>query len=128
MPTSSNVNKNRLNVVPKLAGLGGSMTQSSSQQQQLSQSSNNDSSDEWAAIQLLSLRPTLSSRPASQMQQHNLQPFQYQPRNTQQPTRSQRQSRGELNEILILPRPNDSLFLGRCQQIAENIRGESDEY
>ncbi|KAL7040411.1 hypothetical protein ACKWTF_000377 [Chironomus riparius] len=126
MPTPTNVNKNRMNVIPKLAGLVGQTVQ---QQQQLSQSSNNDSSDEWAAIQLLSLRPPIPSRPVSQMQ-HNLQPIQYQVRNTQpqQASRSQRQSRGELNEILILPRPNDSLFLGRCQQIAENIRGESDEY
>lgn len=114
-----------MNVIPKLAGLVGN-TQLSPKQQQSSQSSNNDSSDEWAAIQLLSLRPPLQSRPASQ--QHNLQPFQYQPpRNTQQ-QRTQRQSRGELNEILILQRPNDPIFLGRCQQIAENIRGESDEY
>lgn len=123
MPTSTSVNKNRMNVIPKLAGLVGNTL--SPKQQQSSQSSNNDS-EEWAAIQLLSLRPA-QSRPVSQMQQHNLQPFQYQPRSTQQ-QRPQRQSRGELNEILILQRPSDPIFLGRCQQIAENIRGESDEY
>lgn len=77
------------------------------------------------AIQLLSLKAP--SRPPSQhcqsmycsQQQH----FRSQPQRQRQPRG------GEINEILVLPRPNDSLYLGRYQQIVENIRGEScDEY
>ncbi|KAG5674746.1 hypothetical protein PVAND_004697 [Polypedilum vanderplanki] len=131
MPT--NVSKTRLNN-KSLAGL---VTQQQQQQQQTQfhQSTNsNDTNDgannEWIAIQLLSFRPSLPSRSPSQMQHCSqmTQPFQYlAPRNTQQqsqqPTRQQRQT-----QELILPR-NDSLFtMGRCQQIAENIRGETDEY
>lgn len=149
MPTNSVSSKSRLNVAPNkaLAGLVSQQHQQQQQQPQVqiqqnlsSNSDTNDNSNEWIAIQLLSLRPSIPSRPPSQVQQHGPQisPFQYSTttavasasaRNTQpqQQTTRQRQSRGELNEILILPR-NDSLFLGRCQQIAENIRGESDEY
>jgi hypothetical protein len=134
MPT--NVSKTRLNKPLNTAGL---VTQQQQQQQQIqsqqNQSTNsdmNDGSNEWIAIQLLSFRPSVS-RPSSQIQycsQPPPPPTQFlTPRNTQsqQQTRQRQSSRGELNEILILPR-NDSLFLGRCQQIAENIRGESDEH
>lgn len=130
MPT--NVSKTRLNVIPKtLAGLV--QTQ---QTQAAAHSSYNDppqpSDGVNEAIHLLSFRPVASSRPPSQQQQ---QPnFQYTTSarsNSQAPTsqtrQQQRQSRGELNEILILPRTSDPpLFLG-FQQIAE-ARGENDEY
>lgn len=82
------------------------------------------------AIQLLSLRPPLM-RPVTQ--QHCLQPpsFTSQYRSASQTQRSQRQSRvgdiGESTSGLLLQRPNDSGYFGRCQQIAENVRGESDE-
>lgn len=145
MPT--NVSKTRLNVIPKttLAGLVSQQSQQQTQiqQQQQNQSTNldpssNDGGNEWIAIQLLSFRPPLPSRPPSQVQhcttQIPSQNYQYSTataRNTQPPQQQQQtrqRPRGDLNEILILPRPNDPIFLGRCQQIAENIRGESDEY
>lgn len=141
MPT--NVSKTRINVIPKtLAGLVYSQQQQQLQQQQQQQQLtahdplNSDGINE--AIQLLSFRPIVPSRPPSQQQQPpptqaqqsstSSSSFQYAPppstRNL--PTR-QRQSRGELNEILILPRTSDPpLFLG-FQQIAE-ARGENDEY
>lgn len=77
------------------------------------------------AIQLLSYRPApqlITSRPSSSVTQHVQHYFR-----PQQQRQQQRSSRGELNEILILPRTSDPLYLGRYQ-IAENIRGESDEY
>lgn len=138
MPT--NVSKTRL--IPKsLAGLV------QQQQQQLQAAhlppppqpdpSTSDGINE--AIQLLSFRPTVLSRPPSQQtqppptQQSSSSSFQYAPpsRNsstTQTQTR-QRQSRGELNEILILPRTSGDAPLGFLgfQQIAE-ARGENDEY
>jgi hypothetical protein len=106
------------------------------QSTQLSQSSIGDPSTVSCsdgiseAIQLLSLttRTTTQSRPPSQ---HCLQPpppFTSQYRTSRETQRTQRQPRGELNEILLLQRtPNDSGYFGRCQQIAENVRGESDE-
>lgn len=131
MPT--NVSKTRLNVIPKtLAGLVYSQQQSqtTAHPPQIDPS-NSDGINE--AIQLLSFRPIIPSRPPSQQQQPpNSQvqqsSFQYAPsRNPQTSQTRQRQSRGELNEILILPRTSDPpLFLG-FQQIAE-ARGENDEY
>lgn len=80
------------------------------------------------AIQLLSFR-TSPSRPSSQhCQQQSTYSTQSSYFRNQPQTQRQRQSRGELNEILVLPRTNESLYLGRYQQIVENIRGESDEY
>jgi hypothetical protein len=132
MPT--NVSKTRLNNKSLAAGLVAQQQPPPPPPLQLqpNQSTNSDTNDgtnEWVAIQLLSFRPPVPSRPPSQHCSQISQPFQYSSRNapqqSQQPTR-QRQSRGELNEILILPTRNDSLFLGRCQQIAETR--ESDEY
>jgi hypothetical protein len=128
MPT--NVSKTRLNVIPKtLAGLV------QPQQTQTAHSSTHQNDPQPSdgvneAIQLLSFRPIAPSRPPSQQQQSS---FQYAPPptsrnvvNPQAPPQTQtrqRQSRGELNEILILPRTSDppSFF-----SIAE--RGENDEY
>lgn len=133
MPT--NVSKTRLNVIPKtLAGLVYSQQQTTAHTPQ-TDPSNSDGINE--AIQLLSFRPIVPSRPPSQQQQPQVSNsqvqqsnFQYAPppsRNPQTSQTRQRQSRGELNEILILPRTSDPpLFLG-FQQIAE-ARGENDEY
>ena len=76
------------------------------------------------AIQLLSFRPPVY------LQRPPQQPFgQQQPhfRTQQQARPRQQQSRGELTENILL---RDSLtnWPQRYQQIAENIRGESDEY
>lgn len=133
MPT--NVSKTRLNVIPNtLAGL----VYSPQQQQQAPQTPQIDPATSDGlneAIQLLSFRPNVPSRPPSQQQQQQQSTsFQYVPppsRNpssqTSQAQTRQRQSRGELNEILILPRTSDQpMFLG-FQQIAE-ARGENDEY
>lgn len=124
MPT--NVSKTQSRFIPmmnKLAGLVNQPSQSSIADQ------STISDGVFEAITLLSFRAA-PSRPPSQ---HCIQPanFQAQPsqqqhfRNQSQSQR-QRQSRGELNEIVI-PRANDP-YLGRYQQILENIRGESDEY
>lgn len=110
MPT--NVSKTRF--IPLKQVVGGQQSQSTIPEQ------NPDGVLE--AIQLLSFRPA-PSRPPSQ-HQFTPQHFRNQPPPTQ---RQQRQSRGEINEILVLPR-SDPVYLGRYQQIAENIRGESDEY
>lgn len=81
------------------------------------------------AIQLLSFRPPIMRPPS---QQHCLQPptFSSQYRSQSQTQRSQRPPRSEIADPgsgLILQRPNDTGYFGRCQQIAENVRGESDE-
>lgn len=121
MPT--NVSKTQSRFIPmmnKLAGLVNQPSQSSIPDQ----STISDGVIE--AITLLSFRAA-PSRPPSQ---HCTQPanFQAQPQHfrNQSQSQRQRQSRGELNEVL--PRANDPLYLGRYQQILENIRGESDEY
>lgn len=126
MPT--NVSKTRLNVIPKtLAGLV-PPPQAHSNAHHQSQNDTPASDGVNEAIHLLSFRPVVPSRPPSQQQQQSS--FQYargnvNPQAAQTQTR-QRQSRSELNEILILPRTSDPpLFLG-FQQIAE--RGENDEY
>lgn len=135
MPT--NVSKTRLNVIPKtLAGLVYSQQQQSHITAPPLQTDPSNSDGINEAIQLLSFRPIIPSRPPSQLQQPPINPqvqqssFQYAPpplRNPQTTQTRQRQSRGELNEILILPRTSDPpLFLG-FQQIAE-ARGENDEY
>lgn len=103
--------------------------QSSSQPSQSSIADPSMSSDGITeAIQLLSMRPPIM-RPTAQ--QHCLQPpsFSSQYRNPSQTQRSQRQTRemGDPTTGLLLQRPNDSGYFGRCQQIAENVRGESDE-
>lgn len=124
MPTNVRQTRSIPTIMKPQAGL---------QSSQLSQSSIGDHSLTCSdgiseAIQLLSLttRPS-QSRPPSQ---HCLQPppFTSQYRTPNQSQRTQRQPRGELNEILLLQRPgSDSGYFGRCQQIAENVRGESDE-
>lgn len=80
------------------------------------------------AIQLLSFRPPIMRPPS---QQHCLQPpsFSSQYRNQSQTQRSQRPPRSEIVDSGsgLLQRPNESGYFGRCQQIAENVRGESDE-
>lgn len=124
MPT--NVSKTQSRFIPimmnKLAGLVNQPSQSTIPDQ----STISDGVIE--AITLLSFRAA-PSRPPSQ---HCNQPvnFQAQPQQhfrNQSQSQRQRQSRGEINEI-SLPRANDPLYLGRYQQILENIRGESDEY
>lgn len=127
MPTNSK-SMTRLNVIPKtLAGLV------HPQQTQLtastaSHSTQNDppiSDGVHEAIHLLSFRPVAPSRPPSQQQQSS---FRLNPQAPPQTQTRQRPSRGELNEILILPRTSDPQFLG-FQQIAENIAeiaGEND--
>lgn len=123
MPT--NVSKTQSRFIPminKQAGLVNQQSQSSIHEQT---TMNSDGVIE--AIQLLSFRPA-PSRPPSQ---HCSQQASYLPQQhfrNQPQSQRQRQSRGELNEILVLPRASDPLYLGRYQQIAENIRGESDEY
>lgn len=78
------------------------------------------------AIQLLSFKAP--SRPPSQNCQQSMHCSQQQHFRSQ-PQRQRQPRGGEINEILVLPRTNDSLYLGRYQQIVENIRGEScDEY
>jgi hypothetical protein len=133
MPT--NVSKTRLNVIPKTLAAGLVYSQQQRQQSQAATPhpthtdlTNSDGINE--AIQLLSFRPIVPSRPPSQQQQPPPQTqqqqssFQYAPTRNPSQTR-QRQSRGELNEILILPRTGDPpLFLG-FQQIAE---ARDDEY
>lgn len=128
MPT--NVSKTQSRFIPmmnKLAGLVNQQSQSTIPDQ----TTMNNSDGVIEAIQLLSFRAAPSSRPPSQ--HCNLQTSSFPTQQTQhfrsQPqAQRQRQPRGELNEILILPRASDPLYLGRYQQIAENIRGESDEY
>lgn len=123
MPT--NVSKTQSRFIPmmnKLAGLVNQPSQSSIPDQ----STISDGVIE--AITLLSFRAA-PSRPPSQ---HCSQPanFQTQPQQhfrNQPQSQRQRQSRGEINEIAV-PRANDTMYLGRYQQILENIRGESDEY
>lgn len=124
MPT--NVSKTQSRFIPminKQAGLVNQPSQSSIPEQT---TMNSDGVIE--AIQLLSFRPA-PSRPPSQhcsQQAYLAQPQQH--FRSQPQSQRQRQSRGEINEILVLPRASDPLYLGRYQQIAENIRGESDEY
>lgn len=122
MPTS-NVSKTQSRFIPmmnKLAGLVNQPSQSSIPDQ----STISDGVIE--AITLLSFRAAPSKPPS----QHCTQPANFQAQQhfrNQSQSQRQRQSRGELNEI-VLPRANDPLYLGRYQQILENIRGESDEY
>lgn len=121
MPT--NVCKTQSRFIPMMNKLAGLVNQQSQTTIPDQTTTNSDGVNE--AIQLLSFRP-LPSRPPSQ---HCPQPAAFSSQHFRnQPTQRQRQSRGELNEILVLPRPNDPLYLGRYQQIVENIRGESDEY
>jgi hypothetical protein len=121
MPTS-NVTKTQSRFIPMMNKLAGLVNQQS--QTTIPDHTTTNSDGVIEAIQLLSFRAA-PSRPPSQYcsASYPTQHF----RNTAQSQR-QRQSRGEINEILILPRSNDPLYLGRYQQIAENIRGESDEY
>jgi hypothetical protein len=128
MPT--NVSKTRL--IPKtLAGLV--------QQQQMQVAtvppppqpdpSTSDGINE--AIQLLSFRPSVPSRPPSQQnqppptqQQNSSSSFPYappprNPTSTPSQTTRQRQSRGELNEILILPRAGGDAPLGFLGTLSE---------
>lgn len=104
----------------KLAGLANQQSQTTIPDQ------TNDGVIE--AIQLLSFRAAPSRPPSQHCASQATFPTQQQHFRSQAQSQRQRQSRGELNEILVLPRPNDSLYLGRYQQIVENIRGESDEY
>lgn len=123
MPT--NVCKTQSRFIPMMNKLAGLVNQQSQTTIPDQTTINSDGVNE--AIQLLSFRP-VPSRPPSQ---HCLQPtFPSQPQHfrNQPQSQRQRQSRGELNEILVPPRANDPLYLGRYQQIVENIRGESDEY
>lgn len=120
MPT--NVCKTQSRFIPMMNKLAGLVNQPS--QSTIPDQTTTNSDGVIEAIQLLSFRPAPSRPPSqhatflTQQQQHF--------RNQAQPR--QRQPRSEVNEILILPRPNDPVYLGRYQQIAENIRGESDEY
>lgn len=123
MPTSV-VTKTQSRFIPmmnKLAGLVNPQSQSTIPDQ----STNSDGVVE--AIQLLSFRAAPSRPPSQHCTSYQSQTQHY--RNQTQSQR-QRQSRGEINEILILPRVTDPMYLAdiRYQQIAENIRGESDEY
>lgn len=123
MPT--NVCKTQSRFIPmmnKLAGLVNQQSQSTIPDQ----TTNPPSDGVIEAIQLLSFRAAPSKPPSQHCSQAS---FQAQPQHfRQQPPQRQRQARGELNEILIQPRASDPLYLGRYQQIAENIRGECDEY
>lgn len=124
MPTNaSNVSKTQSRFIPMMNKLAGLVNQQSQMTIPDQTTINSDGVNE--AIQLLSFRPVPSRPPSSQPTSFPSQPSHY--RNQPQSQR-QRQSRGELNEILVLPRANDALYLGRYQQIVENIRGESDEY
>jgi hypothetical protein len=127
MPT--NVSKTRL--IPKsLAGLVQQQQQMQTVAHPPPQPDPSTSDGINEAIQLLSFRPSLPSRPPSQQNQPPTQQssssssFQYAPppRNpttTQSQTR-QRQSRGELNEILILPRASgDAPPLGFLGTLSE---------
>lgn len=123
MPT--NVSKTQSRFIPMMNKLAGLVNQQS--QSTIPDQTTNPSDGVVEAIQLLSFRAAPSRPPSQHCSQAS---FQAQPqhfRQQPQPQR-QRQPRGELNEILILPRASDPLYLGRYQQIAENIRGESDEY
>jgi hypothetical protein len=122
MPT--NVSKTQSRFIPMMNKLAGLVSQQS-QTTIPDQTTTNNSDGVIEAIQLLSFRAA-PSRPPSQHCSASYQTPQHF-RNSAQ-TQRQRQSRGELNEILILPRSNDPMYLGRYQQIVENIRGESDEY
>lgn len=108
----------------KLAGLANQQSQTTIPDQT---TMNSDGVIE--AIQLLSFRAAPSRPPSQHCASQATFPTQQQQHfRSQAQSQRQRQSRGELNEILVLPRTNDSLYLGRYQQIVENIRGESDEY
>lgn len=124
MPT--NVGKTHSRFIPmmnKLAGLANQQSQSTIPDQ----TTNSDGVIE--AIQLLSFRAAPFRPPTQHCASQATFPTQQPHFRSQAQSQRQRQSRGELNEILnVLPRPNDSLYLGRYQQIVENIRGESDEY
>lgn len=121
MPT--NVSKTQSRFIPMMNKLAGLVNQQS--QSTIPDQTTNPSDGVVEAIQLLSFRAA-PSRPPSQQTSFQAQQSQHF-RQQSQPQR-QRLPRGELNEILILPRASDPLYLGRYQQIAENIRGESDEY
>lgn len=121
MPTS--VSKTQSRFIPMMNKLAGLVNQQS--QTTIPEQTTMNSDGVIEAIQLLSFRAA-PSRPPSQHCPHSAtqpQHFRNQPQ-----SQRQRQSRGELNEILVLPRANDPMYLGRYQQIVENIRGESDEY
>jgi hypothetical protein len=121
----SNVSKTQSRFIPMMNKLAGLVNQQS-QTTIPDHATTNNSDGVVEAIQLLSFRAA-SSRPPSQHCSASYQTPQHF-RNSAQ-TQRQRQSRGELNEILLLPtRANDAMYLGRYQQIVENIRGESDEY
>lgn len=121
MPT--NVSKTQSRFIPMMNKLAGLVNNQQSQST-IPDQTTNSSDGVIEAIQLLSFRAQ-PSRPPSQHFTSQPQPQHF--RNQPQSQR-QRTSRGELNEILVLPRANDPMYLGRYQQILENIRGESDEY
>ena len=117
MPT--NVSKTQSRFIPMINKQTGQQSQSSIPEQT---TMNSDGVIE--AIQLLSFRPAPSRPPSMHCSQQAAYLSQQQHFRNQPQSQRQRQSRGELNEILVLPRAS----LGRYQQIAENIRGESDEF
>lgn len=119
----SNVSKTQSRFIPMMNKLAGLVNQS---QATIPDQTTINSDGVVEAIQLLSFRAA-PSRPPSQHCSASY-PIQLQHFRNSAQTQRQRQSRGELNEILILPRSNDPMYLGRYQQIVENIRGESDEY
>jgi hypothetical protein len=121
MPT--NVSKTQSRFIPMINKQAGLVNQS---QSSIPEQTTTDGVIE--AIQLLSFRPAPSRPPSLHCSQQASYMTQQQHFRNQQQTQRQRQSRGELNEILVLPRASDPLYMGRYQQIAENIRGESDEY
>lgn len=124
MPT--NVSKTQSRFIPMMNKLAGLVNQQS--QSTIPDQTTMNSDGVIEAIQLLSFRAP-PSRPQSQhcSQQGS---FTAQPQHFRSQPQQQRPRppRSEINEVLILPRASDPLYLGRYQQIAENIRGESDEY
>ncbi|CRK94443.1 CLUMA_CG007950, isoform A [Clunio marinus] len=122
MPT--NVSKTQSRFIPMMNKLAGLVNQQS--QTTIPDQTTMNSDGVVEAIQLLSFRAPPSRPPSHCTQQSNYSAQQQQTlfRNQSQPSQRQRQSRAELNEILVLPRASDPLYLGRYQQIAENIRGE----
>jgi hypothetical protein len=118
MPT--NVSKTQSRFIPMINKQAGLVNQ---QQSQSSIPEQTTTDGVIEAIQLLSFRPAPSRPPSLHCGQQATYSQQQHFRNQQQ-TQRQRQT----NEILVLPRASDPLYMGRYQQIAENIRGESDEY
>lgn len=128
MPTnvSSKTQSRFIPMMNKLAGLVNQQTSQATIPDQTTMASDGV----LEAITLLSFRAAPSRPPSQHCSQQTSFSTQPQPQHfrNQAQSQRQRQSRGELNEILVLPRANDPLYLGRYQQILENIRGESDEY